>query len=319
MLTYATPLVSLAASQYGVVTAAQLRAAGLSASTVRKWVLRGALHRLHHGVFAYGHPAVSQEGRWLAAVYAGGEGAALSRVPGAALVLDLRRFPVGIPEVVVPRRHRPVAGVELHWCRRLDRRDVTTCRGIPVTTVARMLVDLTDVLTPHQLAFVINEAAYRKRFDLSATRRAIERANGRRNLKVLERAIELYLSGSAGTRSPHEDAFLALIESSVPEPLVNTQLAGFEVDFLWPESMLVVEMDGGGHDRPPAVRKDALEDRVLRGAGYTVARFTDKQLAREPAVVLARVRGLVHRGCVTPASQTDLLVTHPRPAVGLAP
>ena len=57
---------------------------------------------------------------------------------------------------------------------------------------------------------------------------------------------------------------------------MNTSLAGFEVDFLWPESMLVVEIDGGGHDRPPARRKDDLEDRVLRGAGYTVLRFTER-------------------------------------------
>ena len=121
----------------------------------------------------------------------------------------------------------------------------------------------------------------------------MERANGRRNLHVLERAIELYLSGSAGTRSPHEDAFLALAARRVPEPLVNTQLAGFEVDFLWPEAMLVVEIDGGGHGRPPARRKDALEDRVLRGAGYTVLRFTDARSPRSgpPADVIDRRRG----------------------------
>ena len=121
-----------------------------------------------------------------------------------------------------------------------------------MTTIARALVDLTDVLTAHQLAYVIKEAAYRKRFDLAATRRAMDRANGRRNLHVLEKAIELYEHGSAGTKSPHEDAFLALVTPTLPEPLVNTPLAGFEVDFLWPEAMLVVEIDGGGHERPPA-------------------------------------------------------------------
>ena len=179
--------------------------------------------------------------------------------------------------------------------------------GIPVTTVARMLVDLTDLLTPHQLAYVIKEAAYRKRLDLEATRRAMERANGRRNLHVLERAIELYQSGSAGTRSPHEDAFLALLPDELPEPLVNTQLAGFEVDFLWPESMLVVEIDGGGHGRPPARRKDALEDRVLRGAGYTVLRFSDTDLERRPAEVIARVAAGVGDVKVL----QDLSVAHP--------
>jgi very-short-patch-repair endonuclease len=107
---------------------------------------------------------------------------------------------------------------------------------------------------------------------------------------VLARAIELYLSGSAGTKSPHEDAFLALLApTAIPEPLVNTQLAGFEVDFLWPERMLVVEIDGGGHERPTARRKDALEDRVLRGAGYELLRFTDVQVHRQPEVVFATV------------------------------
>ena len=175
-----------------------------------------------------------------------------------------------MPEVLVPRRHRPVPGIVIRSCRRLDPRDVTTCRGIPVTTVARMLVDLSDVLTPHQLAYVIKEAAYRKRLRPrrdAAGRRA--RATAASHLDVLERAIELYLHGSAGTKSPHEDAFLALLPPTVAEPLVNTQLAGFEVDFLWPEQRLVVEIDGGGHERPTARRKDALEDRVLRARGLS--------------------------------------------------
>ena len=285
----AAPLAARAAAQYGVVTVADLRAAGLSSSAVSKRVKRGALHPVHHGVYAYAHPALSQEGRWLAAVFAGGAGAVLGHVCVAALILRIDRFPLGDPDVIVPRRHRPVPGVRLHHCRRLDRRDVTACRGIPVTTVARMLVDLSDVLTAHQLVFVIKEAAYRKRLNLRAVRDAMGRANGRHNLGVLKRAIELYLNGSAGTKSPHEDAFLALLPPGIPEPLVNTQLAGFEVDFLWPEQMLVVEIDGGGHERPTAQRKDALEDRLLRGAGYTVLRAPDTDFVRRPLEVIARV------------------------------
>ena len=48
--------------------------------------------------------------------------------------------------------------------RRLDPADVTVHKGIPVTTVARTLVDLTDVLDAQELANVIHEAAYRKLF-----------------------------------------------------------------------------------------------------------------------------------------------------------
>jgi hypothetical protein len=207
-------LADLAGRQFGVVTVAQLRAAGLASDAVTRRVQRGALHRVHPGVYAYGHAALSRDGRWLAAVFAGGDGAVLSHLATATCIVDQRRFRADVPEIIVPRRHRPVPGIVIHTCRRLDPRDVTTCRGIPTTTIARMLVDLSDSLTSHQLAYLIKEAAYWKRFDLAATRRAMERANGRRNLHVLERAIELYLNGSAGTKSPHEDAFLAVLDGA---------------------------------------------------------------------------------------------------------
>ena len=54
-----------------------------------------------------------------------------------------------------------------------------------------------------------------------AVRDAMARANGRHNLRVLERAIDLYNHGSAGTKSSHEDAFLKL-ETGLPEPLSTT-------------------------------------------------------------------------------------------------
>ena len=55
---------------------------------------------------------------------------------------------------------------------RLDPRDVTVHRGIPVTTVARTFVDLTDMLDADELTNVIKEAAFRQRFDLAATRQS---------------------------------------------------------------------------------------------------------------------------------------------------
>ena len=78
--------------------------------------------------------------------------------------------------------------------------DIVLHRGIPVTHTARMLVDLTDTYTPHQLANVIYEAAFWKRFSEPATRAAIARANGRRNLWVLERALTLNAGGCAFRR-----------------------------------------------------------------------------------------------------------------------
>lgn len=143
-----------------------------------------------------------------------------------------------------------------------------------MTTVARMLVDLGAALTPHQLCWVINEAAFRSRFSLEATRRAMERANGHRGIGVLKRALELYAAGSAGTKSSYEDAFLAIAE---PEPLVNMGLLGYEVDFHWPEWRLVVEVDGN-HSRPKDRRTDGGRDETLGAAGWTVVRLTGREV-----------------------------------------
>jgi len=114
----------------------------------------------------------------------------------------------------------------------LDRSAITTHKRIPVTTIARMLVDLSDVQTAHELANVIHEAAFRGRFSLLATRDAMARANGRHDLAVLEKALALHAAGSAGTRSANEVAVLSMLQfQDLPEPLVNTHLHGEEVDF----------------------------------------------------------------------------------------
>src|SRR4051794_10720472 len=193
----------------------------------------------------------------LAAVFACGEGAALSHLHAGSLCKVSRFRCLAYIDVVVPRQRRPKPPARAHECRNLEPRDVTMVDRIPVTRVARTLVDLTDVLTPHQLANVIHEAAFRGLFDLAGTREAMARANGRRNLPRLRTAIELHLSGSAGTRSNAEDAFLRLIDGHLERPLFNTHLLDEEVDFHWPDRRLVVEVDGPGHARPAARRDDA--------------------------------------------------------------
>lgn len=270
-----------------MVAVAQLHAAGYDGRAITRGVVAGRLHRVYRGVYAVGHRGLAREGKWMAAVLAAGEGAALSHLCAAAL-WELRRLRTDFVTVVAPKERAPRGPVRVHVSRALDPRDVTARRAIPVTTVARTLVDLSDVLTPHQLANVIHEAAFRERFDLRGTWEAIARAHGRRRLRELRRAIDLYLAGSAGTKSRYEDAFLRLVAD--PEPLVNTDLLGEEVDFHWPRLRLVVEVDGEGHDRPPARRDDARRDALLRQAGYTTLRFTGAEVERHPREVLGRVR-----------------------------
>jgi len=268
-------IAKIAARQHGVIRFVQLLWAGLDRHGIQRRVNGRRLHRLYRGVYAVGHPGVSDKGHMLAAVFACGDGSALGHLHAASLCNVSRfRLPARI-DVVVPRQCRPPTAIRAHRCRGLGRRDVMTHQRIPVTRLARTLVDLSDVLTSYQLACVIHEAAFRGLFSVAATRDAIARANGRHHLKRLERAIELHLGGSAGTRSNREDAFLRHIEGRVDEPLVGTHLLNERVDFHWPDRNLVVEIDGGPHGRPPTRRDDARRDAKLTAAGYTVLRFPE--------------------------------------------
>ena len=268
-------IAAIAGRQHGTITTAQLADAGLGYPSIAKRAANGRLHRRYPGVYAVGQPRLSQPGEWMAAILACGPGACLASLNAAVHLRLWRRRATGI-DVLVPTRHRGPSGVRVHRCRRLDARDVTLRDGIPVTTVPRTLVDLSDVLTPHQLANVIHEAAFRKLFDEHAVHAAITRSNGRHNLDVLNKALELNKAGSAATRSELEDRFLALTcKSGLPEPLVNTQIEDLEVDFHWPNLNLIVEVDGPGHTRPRTAREDKHRDARLQAAGYTILRVAD--------------------------------------------
>jgi hypothetical protein len=281
-------LAELAEKQHGLAKTAQLVQAGLSHNGIKQRVKRGVLHRRYRGVYSIGHAALSREAELHAAVLAAGEGAALCREACAEL-LQVRRYRASVISVVAPGR-RVVPGVEVHYSRRLGPLDIVTFHGIPVTNVARLLVDLTDILIAEELTNVIHEAAFRGMLHLGATQRAMTRANGCHNLHVLDEAIDLYLNGSAGLKSLGEKAFLALVQAAaIAKPLVNTKVAGLEVDFHWPRLRRIVEVDGPAHERPSAKRVDARRDARLRAAGWTVLRIPDVEIEHDPESVTVRV------------------------------
>jgi very-short-patch-repair endonuclease len=281
------PLAALAGRQHGLVTAGQLVALGLSRNGIRERVRRGALHRHHRGVYSVGHAALAREGEMFAAVLAAREGAALGH-DSVAELFELMRGRSPELHVVVPKR-RTVPGVRVHRTT-LHPLDVIVYRGIPMTNVARTLVDLSETWTADELTYAIGEAAFHKRFNLEATRRAMDRANGRHRLHVLEEAIAEYLDGSKGAKSRKESAFLELLKAAgIVKPRVNVVIEGEEVDAHWPDRRLIVEVDGAGHRRPNVKRNDARRDRLLAAAGWRVLRIDAEKIEAEPAEVLVRL------------------------------
>ncbi len=274
----------LAAHQHGAIRASQL---GLPSSTIGDWVRDGRLWRKYRGVYAYGQPNLSREGEWMAALLAAGNGAALAGMCAMALMKVSKLEPREI-EVIVPGHRRPQVGFRLYTCRNLSPLDIVIVHRIPVTTVARTLVDLSDSKDAQELAFLMHEAAYLGKLSLPATEAAIARANGRRSLGVLKEALELHRSGSAGTRSRLERRFRRLVKGAgLPAPRSNTMVNGFEVDFSWPG--LCVEIDGPPHLRPRTKVDDRIRDAALRAAGYAVLRFSEDDLNHRPDVMVAQL------------------------------
>jgi very-short-patch-repair endonuclease len=275
----------LARRQWGVITRAQLAAAGVGDSGVRDWLQSGRLQRLYRGIYAYGHDRLRLEGRWLAAVMACGPAAVLSH-RDAAQLWELRYSNAALIDVTVPSQNgrRRRRGIRIHRSGRLAADEVTVRDGIPVTTVARTLLDLADVLDRQALRRAITEAEYQGRFDLTALNAVVENNPGRRGAKLMEAAG----ARMHRTRSPLEDRFLALLELwGVEEPETNVWIDGYEVDFVWTRAGLVVELDGvAAHTTRAALNADRLRDRRLWRRGLRTMRLTSDALD-DPEAVLA--------------------------------
>src|SRR5690348_14223254 len=97
-------IAAVAERQHGVIAYAQLLALGLSRQSIDHRVRTGRLHRIHRGVYAVGHKRLTQHGRWMAAVLAGGGDARLSHRSAAALWGILP--PRAAIQVTTPRRLR---------------------------------------------------------------------------------------------------------------------------------------------------------------------------------------------------------------------
>jgi very-short-patch-repair endonuclease len=95
----------------------------------------------------------------------------------------------------------------------------------------------------------------------------------------------------AFTRSEAEQRLLRLVRKArLPAPDVNASLHGFEVDFLWRDAALVLEVDGYAfHSGRAAFEQDRRRDAELAARGLTVIRVTWRQLADEPEAVVVRI------------------------------
>ena len=289
---------AFARTRHGVVTTAELGAFGLSPAAVARRAAEGRLFRKHRGVYSVGRPDLTPAGHRMAAVLACGPGAVLSHRSSAAqhgLLSDGR----ATQDVTIPgRRGRPRRGIRVHCTTTLTAADTTTVDAIPCTSVARTLIELGDNEPPRLVERAIDQAEVLGVFDLAAIEDVLRRVGPRRGPGVLRRLLA-ELGGPSLTDRELEELFLALVrDAGLPDPAVNAWITGdgwaYKADFLWRAERLVVETDSRAfHSSRRAFEHDRLRDQRLTLAGYTVVRFTWRQVARDGARVAATIAGLL--------------------------
>lgn len=276
---------ALAGRQHCVISYAQLLAVGFSPDVVRNRAARGWLRRYHRGVYLVG-PVEPPLARAMAATLACGDGALLSHHPAAVLWGLCPPLAGAMHVTVVGRNVRGPAGVTVHRVGRLDPADATSHHGIPVTSASRTLLDVAATAPRRELDRAVNEARVHRLVTDHSLDEQFSRYPTHRGTRAFRQAIR---TEPKLTRSEAERRLLELIrDSRLPEPETNARIHGHEVDFLWREQDLVVEVDGYAfHSSRAAFERDRRRDVELHTLGIDVIRVTWAQIVDEPAALIA--------------------------------
>jgi predicted transcriptional regulator of viral defense system len=278
----------VAGRQFGRIARWQLHKLGITESTIAMWLSQGYLHRRLPGVFAVGHPGTSYEAALAEALLYAGPGAMLSHETAASWRRLLDRRPSRI-HVTTPRRCRSLRGIQVHQRRACER---GRHNGLPTTTIPQTLLDLAATAPLYKVRHALANADYNDDLDLDAIDQTLGR--GRPGGARLRQALERHRPELAATKSRLERMFLEICEQQGwPLPEVNHYIGEWQIDALWRDKQIAVELDGhGNHHSPAQLRRDRRKELDVRAAGFTPVRYCEEQLKARAEVVadLTRLR-----------------------------
>jgi very-short-patch-repair endonuclease len=287
---------ALAGGQRTIVSHEQLIGLGFSPRTIAHWVNRGRLTPVFHGVYSVISGELPPLALEQAALLVCGERVFLSH-HSAAFLWGLRTaHPVEVEVSVVGRRCDPRKGIRVHQIQEIDRSEIRRHAGLWVSTPARAVLEIAETRSPGEVAAAINEGLAGRVLKRGEVDEVLARHRGRRGAGRLAAVI----AGGAGatiSRSKAERRFRRLIrDAGLPQPEVNQPFGRWELDFIWREERLVVEIDGYQfHSGPASFNNDHEKDLAVRDAGLDLLRFTSDHVVMRSAMVLARVAGALAR------------------------
>lgn len=285
-------IAALAAKQLGNITRAQLLALGLSPQAIDYRVRVGRLHPLFRGVYAVGCPPTDPLQWAAAAVLACGDRAMLSHRSAMTLYGLWERW--DRPFELTVAGDRRLRGLRIHRAGNLLRRDVRIERGIRVTSPARTLLDMAPSLTRRSLTRAVNTARRKEILTPTDLADVAERFRCHPGAKHL-RALNLPAGGP--TRSSWEDDFPEFCRRhGLPEPIMSAWVAGHEVDALFPEEKVIVELDSWDfHWSRQSFEDDRDRDADTTAAGHVTVRLTGERMEQRPQREADRLQMILQR------------------------
>jgi very-short-patch-repair endonuclease len=272
--------------QGGAVARYQLLARGMTDGSIEHAREVGRLGDLHRGVYcAIPRELLGEDAHLIAALLATRGRAVLSHgtaawrwklIPAQPLQIEL----ASRLELVEPR------GVRLHRTE-LRMWDTGPNGRFRSTNVTRTLLDLAVRYEEAPLLRALEEAEFHHGVTPAHALAVLRR--GHAGSARLRAALDVHVPGYGAMRSRLERRFRKLlIAYGVSLPVRNRRIGPWIVDCIWLDLRVVVELDGGQHERPHQAAVDAERDLWLRRNGYIVRRYTWEQVtARDASDVIA--------------------------------
>jgi very-short-patch-repair endonuclease len=276
----------------GILTRADLDAAGLTSGAVQRAVRAGLIRRLRHG--AYTTPAYLDsigENRWArhaldvraALAAAGGDAWAASASAAALHGIDMFGRTPTLPILVRPAElngHGRLSTTTRARIARLPDSHLTALDGWPATSLARTLVDIAR-RRDDRVVVVAGDSALRAGLDPADLEAAL--ADGTRSPGI-RRARRSLLLCDGRAESPLESLTrLAIRQSSLPTPELQYEIGPYRVDFCWPSLRLILEVDGRAkYQGPDDLFAGKRREDWLRAQGYLVRRAVWDDVVPKP-------------------------------------
>lgn len=265
-----------ATSQHGLVTRSQAVVMGASAAMIDARVRAGRWVRVGPGVYRLAGAPVTWRQRALAAVLVGGPGAVLSHRAAAAL-WAIDGFRPGPLHVSVPAgrgSRNPLATV--HRAHNLAAVERASLDGIPLTSVARTLVDVASSAGRPALERALDDVVVRRLLTLEAITSAVEGSGAFRGRATLRALLDQWAAGPVPGSAAEARAARLLVAAGLPEPVrqhevrVGGRLLG-RIDLAYPHARVGIEVDSHRwHSSPAALQRDRARRNSLEAAGWRI-------------------------------------------------